>query len=123
MYTSNLSEIIFETLLVSIQDVSGQVSLGFLEPSGLLTQLHLKVGGPLFKLRNIGFGLLLGLLQLKDLNPQDRTFASSVVTPWRLVWRSFKKWTNYSLRVALRAANERAVEESPDSALDNRTLN
>jgi len=39
MHTSNLSESIPETLVVSIQDISSQVSLKFLKPFGLLTKL------------------------------------------------------------------------------------
>ena len=79
MHTSNLRESILQSHVVSIHNVFSQVSLSFFKPFGFLTklglrsiQLHLKVGGPSFKPRNLGLRLLIGLFQLKDLNPQGQ---------------------------------------------------
>jgi len=68
VYTSNLSKSVSESLVVSVENVSGQFSLSFFKPFGLLMkfglrsiQLHLETGGPLFKPHNLGLGLLHGL--------------------------------------------------------------
>ena len=77
--TSNLSKGILKSLVVSIENVSSQVTLNFLKGLGLLTefglrsiQLRLKAGGPLFKPRNLGLRLLISLFHLKDPNPQGQ---------------------------------------------------
>jgi len=79
VHTSNLSKSVSKSLIVSVENVSGQFRLSLFKPFGLLmkfglrsTQLRLKTSGPLFKPRNLGLRLLIGLFQLKDPNPQGQ---------------------------------------------------
>jgi len=96
VHTGNLSEGILEPRVVSINNISGQLSLSFFEPLGLLeelglntTQLHFSIDGPFFKPCHLGFGCLSYLFQLKDPNSQGQDFCLQLDSLLELVMKSF----------------------------------
>ena len=98
VHTSNLSQSVFESLVVSVENISGQFSLSFFKPFGLLMKFSLRSPSCASKLVDLFSSPVILALDSssassssKTRTRRDRTLASSAVTSWRLAWSSFER--------------------------------